>query len=70
MRIAIVAESFLPRVDGVSRSVSALLGHCRRTGHEALVIAPGHGPHESAATVESENARTKIDATLPEMPMF
>lgn len=47
MRIAIVTESFLPRVDGVSRSVGALLRHCRRRGHEALVVAPGHGPHES-----------------------
>lgn len=47
MRIAIVTESYLPRVDGVSRSVGALLRHCRRRGHEVIVLAPGHGPHES-----------------------
>ncbi|HET9052015.1 MAG TPA: glycosyltransferase, partial [Candidatus Dormibacteraeota bacterium] len=47
MRIAIVTESFLPRVDGVSRSVSALLQYCRRKGHSAIIVAPGHGPHES-----------------------
>lgn len=46
MRIVIVTESFLPRVDGVSRSVSALTRHCREHGHEALVVAPGHGPSE------------------------
>ncbi|MGA8014460.1 MAG: hypothetical protein WCB85_00895 [Candidatus Dormiibacterota bacterium] len=46
MRVAIVAESFPPRVDGVSRTVTALTAHLRRRGHRALIFVPGGGARE------------------------
>ncbi|MBG6183874.1 phosphatidylinositol alpha 1,6-mannosyltransferase [Arthrobacter sp. CAN_A214] len=48
MRIAIVAETFLPTVNGVTHSIRKMLEHFAERGDEVLVIAPSStSPDES-----------------------
>lgn len=64
VRIAIVAESFLPQMNGVVHSVLRILDHLQERGDDVLVIAPagdsGIGPeYVSGALIHR----------LPSMPM-
>ncbi|KDN52811.1 glycosyltransferase family 4 protein [Tilletiaria anomala UBC 951] len=43
LRVAIVTENFLPKVDGVTRTLARLLEHLNAEGHEALVCGPETG---------------------------
>ena len=40
MRIAIITENFLPKVDGVTRTLARLLEHLQATSHQVLVLGP------------------------------
>ncbi|KAH8901643.1 UDP-Glycosyltransferase/glycogen phosphorylase [Thozetella sp. PMI_491] len=42
MRIAIAAEIFLPKQDGVTLDLSNLLQHLKSQGHQAIVFGPGY----------------------------
>jgi phosphatidylinositol alpha 1,6-mannosyltransferase len=44
VRVAIVTESFLPQVNGVTNTVRHTVDRLLATGHQPLVIAPGPGP--------------------------
>lgn len=46
LRVAIVTETFVPKMDGVVRSVLEFLRYLRRHGHDAIVFCPGDGPTE------------------------
>src|SRR5262249_24916896 len=48
MRLAIVTENFLPKLDGVTRTLAMLLEHAQRHGHQAIVIGPEGAPERYA----------------------
>ncbi|KAL1408885.1 hypothetical protein Q8F55_005699 [Vanrija albida] len=40
LRIVIVTENFLPKVDGVTRTLARLLEHLEREGHSCMLLGP------------------------------
>lgn len=49
-RIALIAESFLPKVDGVSKTAFLALRYLQMTGREVLVFAPDSAVHAIGQT--------------------
>jgi len=43
MRVAIITENFLPKLDGVTRTLARLLEHLQEQGHQALLLGPDSG---------------------------
>lgn len=60
--MAVVAETFHPTVNGVSGSVTRVLDHLERTGHEALIVAPAPGPdrHRGVPVVRVPSFRPPV----------
>lgn len=48
MRVAIITENFLPKLDGVTRTIARLLEHLQGNGHQALLLGPNSGMEEYA----------------------
>src|SRR5947209_12880726 len=48
MRIAIITENFLPKLDGVTRTLARLLEHLHTSGHQALLLGPDCGMDQYA----------------------
>jgi glycosyltransferase involved in cell wall biosynthesis len=49
-RVAIFAEAFLPKVDGVSKTAYLALRYLEQTGREVIVFAPDIAPHSVSNT--------------------
>ncbi|MGK0740660.1 glycosyltransferase family 4 protein [Leucobacter sp. Z1108] len=61
MKIALIAESFLPHMNGVTGSVMQVLKHLGAAGHELLVLAPDAGAIEA----DLHGARTELLRSYP-----
>ncbi len=50
MRIALLTETFLPKIDGVVKSLCHILDHLAQKGHQSLLLAPEGSPDRYAET--------------------
>ncbi len=48
MRVAIITENFLPKLDGVTRTLARLLEYLQYHGHQVLLLGPESGMEEYA----------------------
>ncbi len=67
MRVAIVTESFLPQVNGVTNTVRHVVRHLVHSGHEPLVVAPGPGAadHDGVPVHRARSVRLPRYSSFP-----
>lgn len=61
MRVLLVAESYLPHMNGVTRSILHVVDHVQRSGGDAMIVAPG--------TWRADGERANGVARLPSLPL-
>ena len=64
MRVAIITENFLPKLDGVTRTLAYLLEHLQENGHQALLLGP-----ESGMDRVLDHANELAHKTAPDRPL-
>ncbi|WP_150307400.1 glycosyltransferase family 4 protein [Planctomonas psychrotolerans] len=64
MRIAIIAETFLPTVNGVTHSLQRVLEHLRQRGDDVLVLAPSESHRELTEMLDGVTVHR-----LPSVPL-
>ncbi|MFJ4208559.1 glycosyltransferase family 4 protein [Paenarthrobacter sp. NPDC089675] len=64
MRIAIIAESFLPLMNGVTHSILRVLDHLQERGDEVMVIAPSTSDTDVSSVVKGAYVHR-----LPSVPL-
>lgn len=64
MKIALIAESFLPSINGVTHSLLRVLDHLAAAGHEAMVLAP----QPAWADVDARSLRSYAGAPVVWLP--
>ncbi|MEI7550500.1 MAG: glycosyltransferase, partial [Actinomycetes bacterium] len=62
----IVAESFLPRTNGVVNTVMRVAKYLRGTGHEVLILAPGLNASRSYEDVPIVRTASVVIPGIPE----
>jgi hypothetical protein len=64
----LTVENFLPKIDGVTRTLARLLEHLQATGHEALIVGPDNGLVGYFSDI-SEKGRHRTLDSLCEVPL-